>query len=143
MNRPVTFNTLILTIATALIATRLLAIASAQSLTVTIAPATPFTISWDQPADDSAPSFRLWCDGSILKNFTAKDVTKATAANTDGTFTFTAQAPGLTAGTHSCLVSAFNEIGEAKSTAIPLTVGTAPATPLRLKVVVQIGGGNQ
>jgi hypothetical protein len=39
-------------------------------------------------------------------------------------------------------VSAFNDIGEAKSAAIPLTVGTAPATPLRLKVVVQIGGGH-
>lgn len=140
MNRPVTFNTLLLTIATALIATRLL---SAQTVTVTIPPATPFTVSWDQAIDGTtAPSFRFWCDGQIVKNYAARDVTKAADANTDGTFTFTAQAPGLPAGTHSCLVSAYNDIGEAKSTAIPLSVGTAPATPLRLKVVVQIGGGN-
>jgi hypothetical protein len=122
-----------------------LALSAAQTITVTIPPATPFTISWDQPVEDAPtpPSFRFWCDGTIAKNYAPRELTKAATPNADGTVTFTAQAPGLPAGTHSCLVSAFNEIGEVKSVAIPITVGTAPATPLRLKVVVQIGGGDQ
>ena len=120
----------------------LLALAlTTQTLTVTIKPSTPFTLSWDQPADTTQPSFRLWCDNAILKNYTAAELTKAPTPNADGTTTITAQAPGLPAGNHSCFVSAFNDIGESKGSAIPITVGTAPGTPLRLKVVVSVGGG--
>ena len=112
-----------------------------QVLTVTIKPATPFTVSWDQPVEAAVPSFRLWCDNAIVKNYGATEVTKAASPNADGTVTYTAQAPGLPAGNHSCLVSAYNDVGESKGTAIPIVVGTAPATPLRLKVVVSVGGG--
>jgi hypothetical protein len=114
----------------------------AQTLTVTLKPATPFQITWDQPAalNTFAPKYRWWCDGAIVKNFAASEVT-AGPDNADGTTPQTATVPGLSAGTHSCLVSAFNDLGEAKSDAVPLTVGTAPATPLRLRIVVTVGGG--
>ena len=113
-----------------------------QTLTVTVKPATPFPITWDQPVEpdgSAAPSFRLWCDSAIVKNFSAAEITKG-PPNADGTIPHSATAPGLAAGAHSCFVSAFNDVGESKGTAIPITVGTAPATPLRLKIVVQVGG---
>lgn len=112
----------------------------AQTLTVTIKPATPFVITWDQPPSDDPLSFRLWCDGAIVKNYTAAELTKAAAPNADGSTSYTATAPGLPSGSHSCLVSAFNPIAEAKSDAIPLLVGTAPATPIKLRIVVSVGG---
>jgi hypothetical protein len=113
----------------------------AQTLTVTVKPATPFTITWDQLVQDPMPAFRLWCDATIVKNYANADLTKG-PLNADGTIPYTAQAPGLAAGVHSCFVSAFNDIGEAKSDPIPVTAGTAPATPLRLKIVVTVGGGH-
>lgn len=112
-----------------------------QTLTVTLKPATPFTITWDMPVDNSGPSFRLWCDGAVVKNYTPKELTKAPLDNPDGTVTYTAEAPGLSAGNHSCFVSAFNLIGEVKGEPIPLVVGVLPSTPLRLKVVITVPGG--
>jgi hypothetical protein len=113
----------------------------AQTVTVTIKPATPFTITWDQPTQNTFQlKYRLWCDGAIVKNYAVTEVT-AGPDNADGTTPETAIAPGLAAGTHSCFVSAYNDLGEAKSDAIPLTVGVTPGTPLRLRVVVTVGGG--
>ncbi len=110
------------------------------TLTVTVKPSTPFTITWDQPQPDPLPSFRLWCDGGIVKNYTRTELTIG-PANADGSLPITAQAPGLAAGSHTCFVSAYNEVAESKGAPIPISVGTAPATPLHLKIVVQIGGG--
>lgn len=118
----------------------LLAATLAQTLTVTIAPATPFTITWDQPASDPTIAYRWWCDGEIKKNYSAAELTRAAAPNADGSVTITAPAPGLPAGAHSCLVSAYNPIGEAKSDPVPIVVGTAPATPVKLRIVVNVGG---
>jgi hypothetical protein len=112
----------------------------AQTLTVILKPLTPFTITWDQPNDGTNPSFRLWCDGAIVKNYAKTDVT-AGPVNADGSIQQTATAPGLPAGQHSCFVSAFNDVGEAKGEPIPVSVGTLPATPIRLKIVVTVGGG--
>lgn len=115
-----------------------------QTLTVTLKPLTPFQITWDQPPEPDPTakvSFRWWCEGGIVKNFTTAEVVATTPANPDGTTTYTATVPGLSGGSKSCLVSAYNDIGETKSTAIPLTVGVVPATPLKLRVVVSVGGG--
>ena len=126
----------------ALVAAHDTAAARAQTLTVIVKPATPFTLTWDAPVETPPPSFRLWVDGAIVKNWTAAEVTKAATPNADGTVAVTALAPGLAAGTHQVVVSAYNDVGESKSTAIPITVGTAPATPLHLRVVVTTPGGD-
>ncbi len=110
------------------------------TLTVTVKPSTPFTITWDQPQPDPLPAFRLWCDGAIVKNYARTELTIG-PANADGSLPITTQAPGLAAGAHSCFVSAYNEVAEAKGEAIPITVGSAPGTPLKLRIVVQVGGG--
>jgi hypothetical protein len=74
----------------------------AQTLTVAIAPNTAFTIAFDGNDTDS---FRLWCEGNIVKNYTAAELTlgKSATKNADGTYTFTVSAPGLASGMHSCL----------------------------------------
>lgn len=117
-------------------------LALAQQLSVSIKPNTPFTIAWDQ-AGEVGTKFRFWCDGTILKNFSAVELTKTSTPNADGTFTFTAQVPGLPAGNHPCFVSAYaDEIGEAKmETPLVIPVGNIPAVPVRLKIVVSVGGG--
>jgi hypothetical protein len=114
-------------------------ILSAQTLSVSIAPNTPFQISFDSPVDTST-SYRVWCDGNILKNYTATEINngKSTVPNADGTFTFTISVPGLSLGKHSCLVSAFNDLGEAKSLPLDVPVGTIPSAPINLRFVVEI-----
>lgn len=120
----------------------LAALHAQPTLTVTLKPQTPFQITWDQPPAEGAigVNFRWWCDGGIVKNFTAAEAVGKVPANADGTTTYTATAPGLSAGSHSCLVSAFNDFGESKSAPIPITVGVVPGTPIKLKVVVVVGG---
>lgn len=116
-------------------------LSSQPTLTVTVKPGTPITITWDQPAEDTPSSFRIWVDGNIVKNIPTAELTKAPAPNADGSLAYTATAPGLPVGTHTMFVSAWNVIGESKGEAVPLSVGTAPPTPLRLKIVVTVGGG--
>jgi hypothetical protein len=108
----------------------------AQTLTVAIAPNTAFTIAFDGNDTDS---FRLWCEGNIVKNYTSAELTlgKSATKNADGTYTFTVSAPGLASGMHSCLVSAFNTLGETKSDPIQIPVGNLPMKPINLKVVVK------
>lgn len=110
-----------------------------QTVTVAIPPNTAYKISFDAIEGDS---FRLWCDGSILKNYTNAEITlgKATTKNADGTYTFTVSAPGLTAGSHSCLVSAFNTLGEVKSEPITVPIGNLPMKPTNIKIVVSGNG---
>jgi hypothetical protein len=118
---------------------------TAQTLTVQIKPNTPFTVQWDQKLEDTFNvRFRWWCNGVIVKNFTVTEVTVSPEINqTDRTQTHTAIVPGLPAGMHSCLISSFNDISEEKSAPIPLTTGTGPTTPVRVRVVVDVkaGGG--
>lgn len=112
----------------------------AQSLSVSIPPNTPFSISFDHNLADSV-SFRLWCDDSIVKNYTNSEILsgKNPVINTDGTYTITVSAPGLGNGNHNCQMTAFNSIGEsAKSETLLVPVGSIPAVPIRLKFVVII-----
>lgn len=127
----------------------LLALLQGPVLTVTVPPATPFTISFDHPGDNSV-AFRWWCENAIVKNFPAVEVTKATTANADGTFTFTATVPGLPAGQHVCFVSATypGDTTEYKGDAVtfPVASTTPPTTgpkvaPIRLMIVVPVKGG--
>jgi hypothetical protein len=121
-----------------------LALVAQPTLTVTVKPSTPFTITWDQPEPSPLPSFRLWCDGAIVKNYLRTELVVG-AANADGSVPITAQAPGLAVGQHACFVSAWNENGEAKGAPIQITVAvaTGPATPINLRIVVTVGGGGQ
>jgi hypothetical protein len=109
-----------------------------QVLTAVVPPNTPISISWDQPTDMPA-QYRWWCDGQIVRNFLTTDLSQV-PSSTAGVASLTATVPGLPVGNHSCLVSAYNDAGEAKSTPIPLFVGTLPATPLNLRVNVKVGG---
>lgn len=120
------------------------------TLTATVAPNTPFQIQWDHDTL-MTPGFRWWCDGGIVYNFKHVDVQWANdpkGPNADGTFTYTAQVPGLAAGDHSCTISAFNEaaptLGDAKGEVAIVHVATAqkiPSMPVRVKIVVGGGGG--
>ena len=110
-----------------------------QTVTVAIAPNTAYKISFDA-LDEPENMYRLWCDGQIVKNYTASETNlgKAPTKNTDGTTTITVSAPGLTAGSHSCLVSAFNDLGEVKSDPITIPIGNIPTKPVNLKIVVDL-----
>lgn len=114
------------------------AVVLTQTVTVAIPPNTAYKISFDAIEGDS---FRLWCDGSIVKNYTNSEINlgKAAAQNTDGTYTFTVSAPGMVAGSHSCLVSAFNALGEVKSEPITVPIGNLPMKPTNIKIVVSGG----
>lgn len=129
-----------------------LALVLGQTITVTLPPNTPFQIQWDHNGQDHA-AFRLWCDGNITKNYAPAELVKSEMANADGTFTYTATAPGLPVGEHACFVSAYNlveeTLGEAKGDPATITVATTtpvpggnklPAVPIRFKILVTIGG---
>jgi hypothetical protein len=126
-----------------------LALVAQPTLTVTVKPSTPFTITWDQPDPVPLPSFRLWCDGEVKKNYLRSELTIGAekTVTVEGVekkaVPITATAPGLTAGTHSCFVSAFDENIETKGLPMPVTVTTptGPATPINLRIVVTVGGG--
>jgi hypothetical protein len=128
----------------------LLALLLGQTVTVTLKPNTPFQIQWDHNGQDHA-AFRLWCNGAILKNYAPAELVKSATAQPDGTFTYTATAPGLPIGEHACFVSAYNlveeTLGEAKGEPAVVTVATTtpsgnklPAVPVRFKILVTIGG---
>lgn len=117
---------------------------SAQTLTVQLKPNTPFVVQWEQRLEDAlTPKWRWWCNGVIVKNFAMAEVKIGVEINpTDRTQVLTATVPGLPAGKHECLVSAFDEgFTELKSDPIPLTVSGGITTPLRLRVLVTIPGG--
>lgn len=120
----------------------LIAAMTSQTLTAVLKPGQPFQVSWDQPGDDPGYSYRLWCNDKIVRNFTKADITKS-APNAAGETIITANVPdGLPGGNYNCSVSAFNTIGESeKGAPAPLMVGTIPATPLRLRLVVTTGPG--
>lgn len=114
-------------------------ILSAQTLSVSIPPSTPFQLSFDSPADPTT-FYRVWCDGAILKNYTTAEINtgKSSVSNADGTTTFTISVPGLPLGKHSCLISAYNDLGESKSSLLDVPVGTIPSSPINLRFVVEI-----
>lgn len=135
----------------AIFAAVLVAVVSAQTLTVQLKPNTPFQIEWYQPdAEPALLAYRFWCNSAIVKNFAKAELSFGTPVN--GETPITTTAPGLPTGTHSCFVSAVlttkDAAGvetaiEAKGAPIPLTVvqTTGPGTPMRLRVVVTVGGG--
>ena len=124
-----------------MIAALMLAVFVQAVPTVVVRPNTPFQVFWVQPAMDGTLQFRFWCDGAIAKNFASSDLQMAPLA-ADGSMAITATvAAGLPAGNHSCLVSAFNFISEAKSDAIALPSGSAPSTPIQFRIIVNVGGG--
>lgn len=101
-----------------------------QTLTIAIPPNTAFQIAFDD--DDSDVNYRWWCDGAIIKNFSSAEIT----AGKSGT-TFTLSVPGMIAGKHSCLISAFNSLGETKSDPIDVPIGNLPVKPNSLKIIVK------
>lgn len=111
------------------------------ALTAIVPPDTPFEITWEQPVETPMPAYRFWCNGVILKNFTNAEIASAPSESA-GMVTITTNAPGLKAGTYTCLVSAFNSVGETKSESVPILVGTMPGTPIKLRIVVKVGGND-
>lgn len=116
---------------------------------------TPFQVSFIHDGL-LMPQYRWWCDGALIKTFTAEDVplpvpftTDATGyVTTDEQYTFRVTVPGLAAGTHTCAVSAVNDLGEAMAN--PLTISALdpqasrpPATPSHIRVVAPAHGGGQ
>lgn len=118
------------------------------TVTVTLPPNTPFQIQWDHRGELTT-RFRLWCDGSIIKNFSTTEAARGTETHADGTITFTATAPGLPIGEHTCLISGYDlfeeaSLGEFKGDPLTFAVGTTDkinAAPVRFKILVTIGGG--
>lgn len=111
---------------------------SLQVLTVSIPPNTAFQLSFDHDNLNMA-SYRLWCDDAIIKNYPISEILAGKGPiNPDGTYTFTVSAPGLITGKHSCIISAYNDIGESKSTPISFPVGVVPSVPFNLRIVVSI-----
>ena len=108
----------------------LLALAVQSTVAPVIAPGAPFRIAFEHDGAEDA-RYRLWCNNGIVKNWVTADLTRT------GT-TVEAMAPGLPRGSHSCFVSAWNESGEAKSEPIVIPVGTVPAVPVQLRIVVTV-----
>jgi hypothetical protein len=108
---------------------------------VTVPVNTILTIEWDSEHSLALASFRAVVDGAIVKSFvtadltvtTLTDLTKCTApgANPPPTscFTYRATIPGVTRGTHSLVVRAFNELGQADSPALTFIAGVVPRAP--------------
>lgn len=124
---------------------------SAQTVTVTLKPNTPFDVQWEHDGKDNA-RFRMWCDGGIIKNYAPSELTKSATADAEGFFTYTAKAPGLALGEHDCFVSAYNVVDaslpDAKGSAVRFSVAETipqkvPAAPVRFRILVTIGGGGQ
>ena len=105
-----------------------------QTLTVAIPPNQAFTISFDD--NETGVNFRWWCDGAISKNFTATELSTGKAV-LNGITTYTVSVPGLAQGKHSCLISAFNDLGETKSDPIDVPVGNIPMKPGNIRIVVK------
>lgn len=105
----------------------------AQTLTVAIPPNTAFVISFED--SDMIVGFRWWCNGAIVKNFSDAEVTAGRVVGNPTVITVSV--PGLPAGKHSCLVSAFNVIAEVKSDPVEIPVGNLPMKPANIKVIVK------
>src|SRR5687767_5027765 len=112
-------------------------------LTVALRPQEAFQVGWQGYPTDS---FRWWCDGAIVKNFTPEELTKGTTVLSPETefVEISAAVPGLPEGTHSCAVSSYTAfmelagIADKTSAPIPLLVGTESRTPIGLKVIVTV-----
>lgn len=54
--------------------------------------------------------FRLWCDGAIVKNYSAAEVKagKSEIKTSDGLYTYILQAPPLSLSKHECFISQIN-----------------------------------
>lgn len=109
-----------------------------QTATVSIKPNTPWIFQFPHNQQDGA-SYRLWCDGAILKNYSDAEISagKSSTVNANGDFIFTLTAPGLATGKHTCLMSAYNVIGEAKGDPIDIPIGNIPMKPGTIVVVVK------
>jgi hypothetical protein len=117
--------------------------AQTPQLTVALRPQEPFTVGWQGYPTDQ---FRWWCDGAIVKNFTAAELTKGTTVLSPETefVEISATVPGLPEGSHSCAVSSYTAfmelagIADKKSVPIPLLVGNEARTPISLRVIVTV-----
>lgn len=121
-----------------------------QTVSATLAPATPFQIEWLHTGEWT-PVFRFWCDGAIVKTFKESEPVRSATKDADGYYTYTGTVPGLPVGAHPCFVSAYNgaaeSLGDAKgdpvvfTVAAPLPPQKIPPVPLKLKLIVPVGGG--
>lgn len=118
----------------------ILAILALQTLSVTVPVNAEFQVSFDLEQDTTV-GVRWICDGAILRNYTLSVLPKV-PASTANVSTYTLTVPPLTAGSHSCQVSAFNEAGESKSAVFVFPVGVAspvgvpPKTPVNIRIVI-------
>ena len=110
-----------------------------QTITANIPPNTPFTIAFDQDNLNN-DKYRLWCDGTILKNYSSAEISleRSTTKNADGLYTFTLTAPGLSTGIHSCQVSAYNDAfpDDAKSLPENIVVGAKSSIPVNFRIII-------
>jgi hypothetical protein len=126
--------------------TTLALILAFQTLTATVAPNTPFQISWDYPAS-TGYSFRLWCNNAIVRNFTSADITLGALDPVTNTWIYTANVPGLPApGAFKCEISAHANDGrpDVKSAPVSVTVvdPTAPIPiPVNVRIIIVVKGG--
>lgn len=109
-----------------------------QTTTVSIKPNTPWLFQFPHNQQDGA-SYRLWCDGAIVKNYSDAEISagKSITVNADSDFIFTLTAPGLPIGKHTCLMSAYNLVGEAKGDSTDIPIGNIPMKPGTIVVVVK------
>ena len=118
--------------------TLLIATLIAQVLTATVAPDKPFTVGWEYPAP-TGYSFRLWCNDTIIRNFTATDITLGELDVKTGRWPYTATVPGLPAGTHDCRISAYVEgMPEAYSERLQIPSGVPSPQNFRLIVTIDV-----
>lgn len=117
----------------------LVALLETQTITATIPPNTPFQIAFDQDNSNN-DNYRLWCDGSIVKNFPSSEASlgRSSTKNAEGNYTFTLLAPGLPVGIHSCQISAYNSVfpDDAKSLPETITVGGKSSIPVNFRLII-------
>ena len=108
----------------------LLAVMLQPTVAAQLKPGEPFRIAFDHEGGPGI-KYRLWCNGSIVKNYGDAELTRSGLS-------VEADAPPLPKGAHSCLVSAYDEFGEAKSDPITIPVGTPTGPPTSLRIVITI-----
>lgn len=104
---------------------------------VDVKPGVAFTVAWDHDGLNQA-SFRIIIDGQVVKNWLPTDLTKTGPDPVTGLFAYQAVVPipGLTVGTHTLIIQAYNTYAKADS--LPLTQvvnGIPPTAPRNFRII--------
>lgn len=109
---------------------------AAAQTTPTVPAGTPVRIGWEYPTAATGIQFAVVVDNTIVKNFTASELTTA-AGPTAGDTSFQATMPGLNPGVRVLKLRASLAADQSLfAESLPLTVNVSPTAPKGFKIIV-------